>query len=81
MASCRGRQDPKLTDGQGRFMWQRAAASNNQYGGEPSDLDGFPVYNSDFMPNDGTNTNKVYVFGTSTRRTSSPNGPRSPRAC
>ncbi len=53
----------KLTDGQGRFMWQRAAASNNQYGGEPSDLDGFPVYNSDFMPNDGTNTNKVYVFG------------------
>ena len=53
----------KLTDAQGRFMWQRNQAMNNQYGGEPSDLDGFPVYNSDFMPNDGTDANKVFVFG------------------
>jgi HK97 family phage major capsid protein len=52
----------KLTDGQGRFMWQRGT-TNNQYGGRVSDLDGYPVYNSDFMPADGTNTNKVYLFG------------------
>src|SRR5262249_21260146 len=54
----------KLVDGQGRFMWQKGTtAMNNQFGGRPSDFDGYPLYNSEFMPAEGTNLNKIVLFG------------------
>jgi len=55
----------QLVDAQGRFMWINSGQSGsiNQYQGRPGDLDGFPIYNSDFMPTDGTNANKVLLFG------------------
>lgn len=49
----------KLVDGNGRFLWPI-------YGGyqmPTHDIDGYPIYNSEFMPADGTNANKVILFG------------------
>lgn len=51
----------KLVDGSGRFLWPPMIASG--FAAVTRDLLGNPVYNSDFMPADGTDTNKVVVFG------------------
>lgn len=51
----------KLVDANGRFVW--LANTGSGFAGTPRDIDTFPVYNSDFMEADGTNANKVLVFG------------------
>jgi HK97 family phage major capsid protein len=53
----------KLVDASGRFLWMNGTIVGNQYAGRPGNIDDYPVYNSDFMPNDGTNANKVMLFG------------------
>jgi HK97 family phage major capsid protein len=50
-----------LVDANGRPYWLSATESG--FGGTPRTIDGYPVYNSDSVPNDGTNANKVMVFG------------------
>lgn len=47
-----------LLDAQGRFHWPASG-----FGATPRDLLGFPVENSDFVPTEGTNANKVILFG------------------
>ena len=51
----------KLVDASGRFMWPPLSGSG--FAGTPPDLLSYPVYNSEFMPTDGTDANKVLVFG------------------
>lgn len=51
----------KLVDFQSRFLWPPYAGS--AFGATPRELLGYPVENSDFIPNDGTDTNKVILFG------------------
>lgn len=53
----------KLVDAQNRFLYSGAGAP--AFGERPGALtiEGFPVENSSFMPQDGTNGNKVIVFG------------------
>lgn len=51
----------KLVDANGRYMW--LSASGSGYAGTPRDIDGYPVYNSDFMEADGTDAAKVIAFG------------------
>jgi HK97 family phage major capsid protein len=50
-----------LVDGNGRPYWLEMSASG--FGATPGTIGGAPVYNSDSMPNDGSDTNKVMVFG------------------
>jgi HK97 family phage major capsid protein len=49
-------------DAYGRYIWQpqQGAALAT---GMPRTIGGFPVYNSEFVPDDGTNANKVLIFG------------------
>ncbi len=51
----------KLVDGSGRFLWPPMIASG--FANVVRELLGSPVENSDFVPADGTDTNKVIVFG------------------
>ena len=51
----------KLVDGSGRFLWPPMIASG--FAAVTREILGYPVYNSEFMPNDGTDTNKVLLFG------------------
>ncbi len=51
-----------LSDSSGRPIWP-AYANAGLAQGAPNMLMGAPVYNSEFMPADGTDANKVYVFG------------------
>jgi HK97 family phage major capsid protein len=51
----------KLVDGQGRYLWPIATGS--QFAAAPRELLGQPIDNSDFMPNDGTDANKVLLVG------------------
>lgn len=46
----------------GRPVWPEYARSGLTVGA-PNTLVGSPVYNSEFMPTDGTDANKVYVYG------------------
>jgi HK97 family phage major capsid protein len=46
-----------LTDAQGRFLWAEGFA------GRPNTLLGHPIYASDFMPNGGTDGNRIVVCG------------------
>lgn len=50
-----------LVDGNGRPYWLETPASG--FAATPRSIAGYPVYNSDSVPNDGTNGNKVMVFG------------------
>lgn len=50
----------KLVDGNGRFLWPTMGGYQMP---SPKEIDGYPVLNSEFMPNDGTNGNKVLLFG------------------
>lgn len=50
-----------LVDGNGRPYWLETPASG--FAPTPRTIAGYPVYNSDSVPNDGTNGNKVMVFG------------------
>jgi len=51
-----------LVDADGRPWWQAAAGAGGA-AAAPSELAGFPVNESPFMPVDGTNGNKVVVVG------------------
>jgi HK97 family phage major capsid protein len=51
----------KLVDFQGRFLWP--AGSGSQFAAAPRSLLDYPIENSDFIPNDGTDTNRVLLFG------------------
>ncbi len=51
----------KLVDFQARFMWP--ALSGSGFAGTPRTLMDYPVDNSEFIPTDGTDANKVLVFG------------------
>jgi HK97 family phage major capsid protein len=51
----------KLGDTSGRFLWPEMSGS--ALGAAPSSLLGFPLYNSDWVQNDGTDANKVAIFG------------------
>ena len=50
-----------LVDGNGRPYWLEAPASG--FAGTPRSIAGYPVFNSDSVPNDGSDTNKVMIFG------------------
>lgn len=50
-----------LQDGQGRFLWPPAIASG--FAAVTRELLGMPIYNSDFVPADGTDTNQVLILG------------------
>jgi HK97 family phage major capsid protein len=50
-----------LVDGNNRYMWPELAGSG--FAGTPRTLLSYPVNNSEFMPNDGTDANKVAIFG------------------
>jgi len=51
----------KLVDGQSRYLWP--AQSGSMFADVPRELLGAPIYNSDFMANDGVADNKIIVFG------------------
>ncbi len=51
----------KLVDGSGRFLWPGVLGSG--FAMPAKEIDGYPVVNSEFVPNDGTNGNKVIIFG------------------
>lgn len=50
-----------LVDGNGRPIW--LGANDSGFGATPRQINGYPVYNSEFVPSDGTNANKVIIFG------------------
>lgn len=50
-----------LVDGAGRFLWPDLAGSG--FAPAPRALMGYPINNSEFMPADGTDTYKVFIFG------------------
>lgn len=50
-----------LSDTAGRPLWPVATGSG--FAASPAELMGSPVYNSDFLPNDGTDANKVAIYG------------------
>jgi len=50
-----------LVDSNGRPIWLGGQESG--FAGTPRSIMGYPVYNSDSVPNDGSDTNKVMVFG------------------
>lgn len=49
----------KLVDANGRFLWPTMGGFQLP----TKEIDSYPVVNSEFMPADGTNANKVFVFG------------------
>lgn len=51
----------KLVDGSGRFMWPTMLGSG--FAGTPRTLMDYPVNNSEFVASDGTDANKVLIFG------------------
>jgi HK97 family phage major capsid protein len=51
----------KLIDGSGRFLWPGVLQSG--FSMPQKEIDGYPVLNSEFVPADGTNANKVIIFG------------------
>ncbi len=51
----------KLVDGSGRFLWPGVLGS--AYAMPAKELDGYPIINSEFMPTDLTDANKVLLFG------------------
>lgn len=51
----------KLVDGQGRYLWP--AALGSQLSGVAKILMDYPVENSEFVPDDGTDANRVLIFG------------------
>lgn len=51
----------KLLDASGRFLWP--AQTMSAFAAVQRDLLGYPIDNSDFLPSDGTNANKVFIFG------------------
>lgn len=51
----------KLVDAQGRFHWP--ALSGSGFAAAPRDLMGYPVDNTEFMEDDGTDARKVFAFG------------------
>lgn len=52
----------KLVDGNGRYMWPAYAAAGLTEG-SPMTLLGFPVLHSDWMPDDGQDTQPVAILG------------------
>lgn len=50
----------KLVDANGRFLWPTMGGFQAP---SPKEIDGYPVLNSEFIPNDGTDANKVLLFG------------------
>lgn len=50
-----------LVDGNGRPYWAPNAGSG--YAAVPRNIQGFPIENSDWMPTDGTDANKVLLIG------------------
>ncbi len=50
-----------LVDGNGRPYWLDQTQSG--FAATPRTIAGYPVFNSDSVPNDGSDTNKVMVFG------------------
>lgn len=50
----------KLVDANGRFLWPNSLGAFQM---PQKAIDDYPVSNSEFMPNDGTNANKVVLFG------------------
>lgn len=50
-----------LVDANGRPFWAPNAGSG--YAAVPRQIQGMPIENSDFMPDDGTNANKVLLLG------------------
>jgi HK97 family phage major capsid protein len=51
----------QLTDASGRPLW--LPTTQGGFDASPRELAGYPVYNSDFMPVDDTDTNQVILFG------------------
>lgn len=51
----------KLVDGNGRSVW--LSGSEGGFATTPRTIMSYPVFNSDSVPNDGTNANKVIVVG------------------
>lgn len=51
----------KLVDASGRFIWPSVLVSG--FSRPAKEIDGYEVTNSEFVPNDGTNANKVIIFG------------------
>jgi len=51
----------KLVDASGRFIWPGVLGSG--FAMPAKEIDGYPVANSEFIPNDGTDLNKVLLFG------------------
>lgn len=51
----------KLLDASGRFLWP--AQTMSAFAAVPRELLGYPIDNSDFLPTDDTDANKVLVFG------------------
>lgn len=50
-----------LIDGNGRPMW--LGANDSGFGATPRNIQGYPLYNSEFMEQDGTDGNRVYAYG------------------
>lgn len=50
-----------LVDGNGRPFWAINAGSG--FASPPRSIEGLPIYNSSFMPSDGTDANKVMFVG------------------
>lgn len=51
----------KLVDGQNRYLWPAMAGS--AFASTPRELLGYPIHNTEFMPADTADTNKVLAFG------------------
>lgn len=51
----------KMEDGNGRPLWPELSGSG--FAPAPRNLMGYPVYNSEFVPDDGTDANQVLIFG------------------
>jgi HK97 family phage major capsid protein len=51
----------KLVDASGRFIWPGVLGSG--FAMPVKEIDGYPVINSEFMPTDLTDANKVILFG------------------
>jgi len=51
----------KLVDASGRFLWP--AITNSGFAATPRELMGYPLENSEWMPAEGTDANKIVLFG------------------
>lgn len=51
----------QLVDANGRYMWPDLSGS--AFAATPRTLMGYPVFNSEFVEDDGTDANRVVVFG------------------